>query len=272
MKKLKWLDEKKEDIIKLHREEGWTNQQLANHYDVSTCAINTRLRKWKANVSDCNRNNRIEMNKEDIRRFYWDEELHPSQIAKKYGCCKQTITNKMLGWGIPFRTKSQARKGKLNPIYDVGHSDEARAKMSQAFANGRKMGYSTNWGKGSYYNTPSQGRVWMRSGWEVKVADYLTSLRLDWYYEYEWLFIDDSIRYLPDFYIPSLNIYIEVKGRKKEEDMFKFNKAKSKYTVLLWDGEELMKFGIIKTSGITNVDRKYRGTKQDWNYTKYIKK
>jgi len=271
MKRLKWLDEKKDEIIRLHREEGWTNQQLAKHFNTSTGSINTRLRKWKSNVSDCNRNNRIEMDKEEIRRLYWDEELHPSQIAEKFGCCKQTITNKMIGWGIPFRTKSQARKGKLNPIYDVGHTEEARVKMSQAFVNGRTMGYNTHWGNGLYYNSPNQGKVFMRSSWEVKTADYLTSLGLDWYYEYEWLYVDDKTNYLPDFYIPSLDIYIEVKGRLKDSDVYKLDNVRKTRTVLLWDGEELLKLGIINNSGSAEINRKYRGVKQDWSYTKYIK-
>jgi len=261
MKKLNWLDDKKEEIIKLHQEDGWTNKQLSEHYAVSTCAINTRLRKWKANVSDCNRNNRVVISKEDIRRMYWDEEMHPSQIAEKYDVCKQTITNKMKTYEIPFRTKSESRIGELNPIYDVGHTKEARKKMSQSFVNGRKIGFGLGtWGNRVKYTTPNQGEVCMRSGWEAKTADYLTSKGLDWYYEYKWLEVGD-MHYLPDFFIPELDTYIEVKGRKKKEDIEKFAQAKKYYNVSLWDAEVLLKLGIIKNSGITELNRKYRKKK-----------
>ena len=260
MKKLYWLDDKKEEIIKLHREDGLTNQQVANQLGTSASSINTRLRKWGANINDCNRNNRIDISEEEIRRMYWDEEMHPSQIAEKYGVCKQTITNKMISYDIPFRTKSEARMGELNPIYDVGHTDEAKKRMSDAFVNGRKMGYNSYWGNYSTYVTPNQGGVTMRSGWEVKTADYLTSLNIDWYYESTWLELE-NLNYLPDFYLPDLNLYIEVKGRLTPEDLIKFNKAKEKVNIVLWDGIELLKLGIIKNSGITELNRKYRKKK-----------
>jgi hypothetical protein len=258
MQRLTWLDEKKDEIIKLHREDDWTNQQIADHLGTSASSINVRLRKWKANNSDGNRVNRVEIPKEDIRRMYWDEQMHPSQIAEIYGVCKQTITNKMKSYGIPFRTKSESRVGKLNPIYGVGHTEETRKKLSYSFVNGRKIGFSLGtWGNHHKYLTPNQGEVTMRSGWEAKVADYLTSKGLDWYYEYEWLKVGD-IHYLPDFFIPDLNTYIEVKGRKKRCDMDKFEKARALYNIILWDGIELLKLGIIDNCGDAKLNRKYR--------------
>lgn len=258
-KRLLWLDEKKDEIIKLHIEGGLTNEQIADKLGTSASSINTRLRKWGANISDCNRNNRVDISEEDVRRMYWDEEKHPSEIAAVYGVCKQTITNKMITYGIPFRTKSEARMGKLNPIYDVGHTEEAKRRMSDAFVNGRKIGYGLGtWGNHHKYITPNQGEVIMRSGWEVKVADYLTSKGLNWYFEYEWLPINYKSNYLPDFYVIDLELYIEVKGRKKEEDMIKFNLAKELYNVVLWDGIELLKLGIIDNCGDGKLNRKYR--------------
>ena len=139
--------------------------------------------------------------------------------------------------------------GKLNPIYDIGHTKAARKKMSQAFVKVRSFEFAAKtWGKGQYYDSPLQGKVWMRSSWEVKTADYLTSLNLDWYYEYKWLKVG-NFNYLPDFYMPMLNLYIEVKGRKKKEDMDKLNNARQIYNIVLWDRDELFKLGLINSSG-----------------------
>ena len=157
--------------------------------------------------------------------------MHPTDIGKKFGCTKMAIHHKLKQYGIPTRTKSQARKGKLNPIYGVGHTEKARKKMSEAFAKGRKIGFNTHWGRGDHYDTPNQGRKWMRSGWEIKVADYLTSKGINWYYEYKWLKVDYGVNYLPDFYLPDENRYIEVKGRKKKRDIEKFKLAQQKYNV-----------------------------------------
>lgn len=251
------LKYEKNKIIEMY-ENGSTQLKIAKYFGVATSYISVRLRKWGKSNPDVNRFRRFDIDEETVRHLYWSEELHPFQIAKKYGCSKQVIINRMKGWGIPFRTKSQARIGKLNPIYDVGHTKEAKKKMSDSFVNGRTMGFNNHWGIGTYYMTPNQGEVWMRSGWEVKTADYLTFENIDWYYEFEWLDLGE-IKYLPDFYIPKLDMYIEVKGRKKGPDLEKVMLAvELGYKVFLWDGEELLKRGIITNSGITEINRKYK--------------
>lgn len=259
MKRNLWLDSKKGEIIRMYNEEEMKQKEIAEYFNTSRSSISTRLRKWCVSNPDGNRFIRkVNTSKEELYDMYWNKEMHPIEIAKIFGCHKVAIHYALKKYGIKRRTKSEARMGRLNPIYKVGHTDEARRKMSQAFVNGRKMGYNTYWGKGAYYDTPNQGRVWMRSGWEVKVADYLTENGFDWYYEYKWLELKDSINYLPDFYLPKTDCYIEVKGRKKKEDMKKFKFAKKKYNILLWDGEELLKLGIINNSGSTEINRKYK--------------
>lgn len=264
MKKYDWLDGFKEEIIELYYS-GLKQIEIAKKFDVSQTAISTRLRKWKASNPDGNRFIRYNIDKEDLRRMYWDEKMHPSQIAEKYGCHKQIITNRLHEYGIPTRTKSEARMGELNPIYGVGHTKETRQKMSEAFTIGnRTIGFNSHWGKGAYYETPNQGKVWMRSGWEVKVADYLTENGYDWYYEIERLYLDEISSYLPDFYLPEYDIYIEVKGRIDKYFLDKFKKVKEQYNVILLDAEALLKLKIIDctSSGRTKLNRKYK------NYTK----
>jgi len=258
MKRLGWLDGKKDEVVKLY-DSGKTQAEVAKHFKVSQAAISTRLRKWGLSNPDGNRFKRFDnIDKETVRRLYWDEEMHPVRIAEKYGCHKQVIVNRMKDWGIPLRTKSQARMGELNPIYGVGHTNGAKKKMSEAFENGRVIGFNTHWGIGSFYETPNQGDVWMRSGWETVTADYLTTQGKDWYYEYEWIKLAESFRYLPDFYLPEYNLYIEVKGRVKEKDIkIKDIMLASGYKFLFWDGEELLKRGIISNSGKTDINKKY---------------
>lgn len=258
MKRMHWLDEYKDIIICLY-DEGMKQMEIANEFEVSQTAISLRLRKWGASNPDGNRFKRNEISKDELYDMYWNKKMHPSQIAEIYDCHKQTITNCLIKYDIPTRTKSEARMGELNPIYGVGHTKEARKKMSDAFVKGRKINYSTNWGKGAYYNTPNQGKVWMRSGWEVKVADYLTENGVDWYYEHIWLKIGKNRHYLPDFFLPELNCYIEVKGRKKKRDMEKLKLARERYeNIILWDGKELLKRGIIDNAGDQKINRKYK--------------
>lgn len=261
MNRMNWLDDKKFEILDLYENQGKKQIEIAEHFNVSQTAISLRLRKWEKSNTDFNRFKKFDnIEKEDVRRMYWDEEMHPVQIAEKYGCHKQVIVNRMKEWGIPLRTKSQARMGKLNPIYNVGHSKKARERMSDAFLNRTRssFGFSGSWGKVQLYETPNQGVIKMRSSWEVETAEYLTSKNIDWYYESEWLDLGYT-KYLPDFYLPKLNLFIEVKGRKKGTDIEKVLKAR-KYgnKVLLWDGEELLRRGIINNCGVTEINRKYK--------------
>lgn len=248
MKRMSWLDERKDEILSLY-DSGLKQTEIAEKYGVSHTAISLRLRKWGASNPDGNRFKRIEIDKETLYDLYWNKKQHPSQIAKRYNCHKQVITNRMLQYGIPFRTKSEARMGKLNPIYGVGHNKKTRKKMSEAYKNGAREISKNGWGNGHFYNTPNQGEVWMRSTWEIKVADYLTANNLDWYYEYERLSLDETSSYLPDFYIPLLGLYIEVKGRLIERDEIKLKKAMEKYNVIIWDRDYLYSIGLINSSG-----------------------
>lgn len=260
MKRLNWLDDRKDEIIALYNE-GHTQSEIADRFDVSQTAISLRLRDWGLSNPDGNRFKRIYISKQELYKLYWEKEMHPSQIAKMYECDKMVIYNRMVEYNIPRRTKSEARMGKLNPIFGIGHTDTARKKMSESFSNGHRKnyGFAGNWGNPTLYDTPFQGTVKMRSSWESKTADYLTSKGIKWYYEHRWLNLGDS-NYLPDFYLPDLDLYIEVKGRNKGKDIEKVKAARRlKFKVLLWDGEELLRRNIINNSGSTEINRKYKG-------------
>ena len=84
----------------------------------------------------------------------------------------------------------------------------------------------------------------MRSGWELKVSNYLTENNVNWYYEFSWLKIEEGKYYLPDFYLPDENKYIEVKGWKTDRTMEKYNLAKNIYNIELWDKSKLDEVGI----------------------------
>lgn len=256
MKRNKYLDEQKEEIIRLYVEEAKIYKDIANLYNVSTSSIAIRLKKWGFNNPDKNRFKRIEISKEVLYDMYWNKEMHPREIGDICGCSFSTIHNHMKKFGIPVRTKSEARKGRLNPIYGVGHTKQTRAKMSEAFVKGRRRGYNNCWGRTLDYVTPKQGKVKMRSTWEAATADHLTELGLSWFYEPQTFKLTDTVSYKPDFYIPDLDLYIEVKGRLKEEDLSKVDIFKSSgYNILLWDMSTLVNLGIIDKNGKTDYLR-----------------
>ncbi|RAT01366.1 hypothetical protein A6E27_22805 [Bacillus cereus] len=63
-----------------------------------------------------------------------------------------------------------------------------------------------------------------RSTWEVELAELLTSL--DTPYEYEptrFYYKDHKESYLPDFYLPTYNVYLEVKGYMDKRSLKRCN-------------------------------------------------
>lgn len=139
-----------------------------------------------------------------------------------------------------------AKEGKL-PLLNrsLEQKEIARKKASIRMREGIKSGKivipSHSWKK-IFYN----GLI-LRSGWEKTVAEYLDTTGYQW--EYESLRVDywDSQRNrvaitIPDFYIPKLNIIIEVKGidldpKQTEDKISGLNIAG--YKTFLFRGKEI---------------------------------
>lgn len=52
-----------------------------------------------------------------------------------------------------------------------------------------------------------------RSNWEIEIAELLSSLNIPYEYENKrFYYKDHKESYLPDFYLPTYNVYLEVKG------------------------------------------------------------
>lgn len=59
--------------------------------------------------------------------------------------------------------------------------------------------------------------VKMRSSWEVKFAQRLDEMGLEWEYEPTFFTFPNRKRYAPDFYVKAHDVYYEVKGWMKDE-------------------------------------------------------
>lgn len=96
---------------------------------------------------------------------------------------------------------SESKKGQVQ-------SDETRqrrsASMRRAYAEGRKtVKPSSGYGKGAYYDSPFQGRIWLRSGAEIQRARELDAEGSVWFYEVQRynVLMDRVTSYTPDFWI-----------------------------------------------------------------------
>lgn len=74
------------------------------------------------------------------------------------------------------------------------------------------------------FEDPRGKRITLRSTYELRVAVWLNEQNIDWLYEPETVYIEalDKI-YTPDFYIPHLDVWIEVKGIWQNQSELKWN-------------------------------------------------
>lgn len=114
----------------------------------------------------------------------------------------------------------QAQKGKFK-------SDEHKKNMSKASIKAWSEGRKTVqiYGKSGWSTPTTYNGIKMRSQLESKVAEQLDLEKIEWQYEPK-RFNLGEFSYLPDFYLPEFNTWIEVKGymtqiAQKKIDTFK---------------------------------------------------
>lgn len=77
------------------------------------------------------------------------------------------------------------------------------------------------------------GNVFFRSGWEANVARIFVLSGIRWDYEpHRFRFADegdDILSYCPDFYLPDLDIWVEVKGWMDEKSIRRLEKFMDYY-------------------------------------------
>ncbi len=150
------------------------------------------------------------------------------KISKNNGMKRSEVKAKIIGIKRSEETCdkiSASRIGSKNPIF--------RSTKHQ----GR--------GNGSFYESPLQGTIWLRSSYEIKYAKYLDDNKILWYYEIETFDLGET-SYTPDFFLPRTEKFIEIKGYMKERDQLKIDLFLEQYPWNL----EVLRHNDLKKLGI----------------------
>lgn len=136
------------------------------------------------------------------------------RTSKKHHCKEKDCNNKICyqtasyGSGRCHTCENKRRKGKNSPRY---------GKVSH--------------GNGAYYKG-----AWMRSSWELLFAKWLDKQGIKWNHEpqafpinYTYEKIKKEGTYRPDFYLPTLDLWIEIKGWWRDDAKVKFKAFKRIY-------------------------------------------
>lgn len=100
---------------------------------------------------------------------------------------------------------------------------------------------------------------WLKSGYEYIYAKYLTRKNIRWLYEPKAFDLKNEQTYIPDFYLPETNEWVEIKGWWRGDALYKFNRFKRIYPDLIINilgRTELTRLGLITPGGKYKIVRK----------------
>lgn len=134
---------------------------------------------------------------------------------------------------------------KAGSVYLVNGSSDEYSSLEEArsFLMRREMKKrSSKAVRGSKFYSEKLDR-YFRSNWEIELAELLTDLEIEFLFEPKrFYYRGEKESYLPDFYLPRWNCFIEVKGwmdKRSEKRVKLFNKYQGKeYAFFLYEKEE----------------------------------
>lgn len=153
----------------------------------------------------------------DRLKIYFDSNLNLHDIGEKLEMDRHAVTKQFIKY---FGKEVTKERNELIRCYNI--SDKAIINFN----------YKNMFGTVVEYDSPNQGRIRLRSKLEFRYAKYLDDNNIDWFYEYmafPYKGKDGRRRtYTPDFYLPSEDKFIEVKGKNllDENDIYKISKVR----------------------------------------------
>ena len=111
---------------------------------------------------------------------------------------------------------------------------------------------------------------WFRSKLEAQWAKYFDYCGLRWYYEPEGFKLKDGTKYLPDFYVPDLGIWYEVKGIMTDKDMHKIKSLAKESGLCVAIGYADGVIEVIDPNGKSTIGCDEEWYKEKWREVTYI--
>jgi hypothetical protein len=174
------------------------------------------------------------------------------KIRHASGGCNQYTKAKRLGLPKPeispeTRQKYRdSRKQTSNQYW----SDPANRKLKSekmSLVVSRKMTEGT-WHTRGHAKKIAYKDIVFDSSWEVKYAQWLDANNTPWERcreNFEYIFEGSLKRYTPDFYLPSTDEYIEIKGFSTDKDIAKWTQFPSDRKLVILLGDDLKDLGIL---------------------------
>jgi hypothetical protein len=185
----------------------------------------------------------IKYNKSEEKKLKQQSNQHTKAKRERYVVCVSDETRKKI---------SNIWKNKKLP-------NEMKQKIKHTIQNKIK---NNNW-----HLSFSKKRIIEYKGikfhgtWEYLFALYLDNHNIEWErptQTFDYFFENENHKYLPDFYLPKYDLYIEIKGYPTNKDYEKWNQFPCNLDIYF--GDDLFNLGIINSykNIYENVDSKFR--------------
>ncbi|WP_324716422.1 hypothetical protein U7230_13840 [Carboxydochorda subterranea] len=163
---------------------------------------------------------KVEKVRTAIERYHWGEGMSLEKLGPKLGYSSgRSLRNFCKQHGIPTRSFREAMElAKRQKTFGRPHTPEVRQRLSQLMHQRYASGWVATGGrcKKLRCESPYAGSVTLDGNWELLVARSLDRAGIPWVRNrkgYPYTGRDGKLhRYFPDFYLPELDLFLEVKG------------------------------------------------------------
>jgi len=148
-------------------------------------------------------------------------------VKPSYGMLGKKGTNQFTKEGSTYVVSKETRQKLSKAFKGKKYSAEHRARHSVAMLEAVKRhpdSYSKNNVVGRVKNIEYNGCI-LKGSWELKVAQYLDTHNIRWTNDiqpFPYIWEGKERSYFPDFYLLDKDVYLEVKGYKRDRDVAKW--------------------------------------------------
>lgn len=155
---------------------------------------------------------------------------------------------------VSHKEAMQKYKGQNNPA----KRQEVRAKISSS----KRRKYATGEQRVRDHRAGAKFRedlgLFFRSRWEANIARCFDLQSIEWRYEPKAFVIDNSgVTYTPDFYLPELAVWLEVKGYMDVKGRYKISQFRIRYpneSLLVIKEEEYREILLASSVGLSSLE------------------
>lgn len=221
----KWAKDNPEKVkIKIKKLHDWNKKAFKKGIFHSNSEA--MLRRWKEGKYDILKRKRNKEFSEKMKIFY-----KTKRGIKKRKAISLKIKNCWKNGGMDKTLITREKNRKLGK-YDK--------KQNEMLMNAK---HNIAISKGGYYKG-----IFMRSPWEIIYAKYLDKNKIKWKYECKIFKFKNGQKYVPDFYLPETDEWIEIKGWMDERSKLKIELFKKEFPNL--------KFKIYRAEDVTKWKKK----------------